>query len=57
MQATQTASSSWTVHIRGAQKLLENMGGIGICRQGPRVRAQLAMLIWYVFEVNDTDGR
>jgi hypothetical protein len=46
MKATQSASGTWDVHLIGAYKLLEAKGGTEVCRWSPRIRAQVAMLVW-----------
>ena len=46
LKATQSASGAWDVHLVGALKLLESAGGVKVCEKGPRIRAQIAMLVW-----------
>jgi len=42
----ESASGTWDVHLLGAFKLLESAGGVEVCKQNPRRRAQIAMLVW-----------
>ena len=37
----------WGVHLNGARKLLESAGAVRTCQRSARVRAQVAMLVWY----------
>jgi hypothetical protein len=46
-ESTQTASSTWAVHIRGAYDIIETIGIETVCRRSSRTRAQIAMLIWW----------
>lgn len=39
--------SNWTIHLRGAFRILEHNGGIGVAESRPQLRSQIAMLIWY----------
>jgi hypothetical protein len=36
------------MHLRGARKLLESLGGLEVCQHNSRTRAQIAILIWSV---------
>lgn len=45
-KATQSASGAWDVHLIGAYELLEAKGGTEVCGWSPRIRAQVAMLVW-----------
>jgi len=38
----------WAMHLNGAYQLLQQYGSLEKCRYNPRMRAQLAMLLWYV---------
>lgn len=46
LQTTQSAFSPWSVHLRGAQKLLAGLDFSKTTHESSRVRAQVAMLIW-----------
>ncbi|KAJ6442489.1 sugar transporter [Purpureocillium lavendulum] len=46
-ETTQSASAMWSVHLNGAYQLLEHHGPLEKCRDNPRMRAQLAMLLWW----------
>jgi hypothetical protein len=43
----ETGVSNWTVHLRGACRILESHGGIRLAESRPNLRVQIAMLIWY----------
>ncbi|KIX09738.1 uncharacterized protein Z518_00819 [Rhinocladiella mackenziei CBS 650.93] len=42
-----TGFSNWTIHLRGAFRILESNGGIRLAESRPNLRSQIAMLIWY----------
>ncbi|KPI44183.1 uncharacterized protein AB675_6388 [Cyphellophora attinorum] len=44
--ATQTASSTFGVHLGGAFTIIESVGIDLVCQHSSRTRAQIAMLIW-----------
>lgn len=46
-KAMQTAKSSWTIHLRQAYKLLDYAGGASALENNSRLRAQVAMIIWW----------
>lgn len=46
-EATQSASSSWSVHLNAALKILDSIGISKACQRNSRTRAQIAMLIWW----------
>lgn len=46
-KAMQTAKSSWTIHLRQAYKILDCAGGISALERSARLRAQVAMIIWW----------
>ena len=43
----ETGVSNWTVHLKGAYRILETHGGIRLAESRPNLRAQIAMLVWY----------
>lgn len=43
----ETGFSNWTIHLRGAFRILESNGGIRLAESRPNLRSQIAMLIWY----------
>ena len=43
----ETGVSNWTVHLKGAYRILETNGGILLAESRPNLRAQIAMLVWY----------
>jgi len=43
----ETGFSNWTIHLRGAFRMLESNGGIRLAESRPNLRSQIAMLIWY----------
>lgn len=46
-EATQTASSTWGVHLGGAFNIIESIGIDIVCQRSSRTRAQIAMLVWW----------
>ena len=46
-EATQTASSSWVVHLDGARQILDGTGVAQVCEASPKGRPQIAMLVWW----------
>ena len=46
LKATQSAFGTWNVHLLGAQKILEGMGVKEMRDWSPRIRAQVAILVW-----------
>lgn len=46
-KAMQTARSSWTIHLRQAYRILDCSGGIKAIENSARLRAQVAMIIWW----------
>jgi hypothetical protein len=38
----------WGVHLNGARELLEQVGAAERIKENARMRAQVAMLVWYV---------
>ena len=46
-EATQTASSTWGVHLGGAFNIIEGIGIEVVCQRSSRTRAQIAMLVWW----------
>jgi hypothetical protein len=46
LDATQTASSTFGVHLGGAFTIIESVGIDLVCQHSSRTRAQIAMLIW-----------
>ncbi|EHY55014.1 hypothetical protein ABEF92_003230 [Exophiala dermatitidis] len=44
---TESGVSNWTIHLRGAFRILESNGGIRVAESRPHLRSQIAMLIWY----------
>jgi Fungal specific transcription factor domain len=48
VQATQSASGMWGVHLDGARILLEKAGSLKNYQGSSRIRAQVAMLVWCV---------
>ncbi|KAK3046696.1 hypothetical protein LTR09_011843 [Extremus antarcticus] len=46
-EATQTASSSWAVHLNGAKQILDGIGVAQVCEASPKGRPQIAMLVWW----------
>lgn len=47
LETTQTATSTWGVHLSGAQSLLERDGAVERYGGNPHLQAQLAMIIWW----------
>ena len=46
LEATQSALSTWKVHLIGAYNLIEAAGGAGVLVT-PRLKAQAGMLVWW----------
>lgn len=46
-EATQTASSTWSIHLNAALRILNSIGISQACQRSSRTRAQIAMLIWW----------
>lgn len=46
-EATQSASSTWSIHLNAALKILAGIGISVACQRNSRTRAQIAMLIWW----------
>ncbi|KAI1623349.1 fungal-specific transcription factor domain-containing protein [Exophiala viscosa] len=46
-ELTQSASGMWAMHLDGAHTLLEGAGAVKCCQRSPRLRAQIAMLVWW----------
>jgi hypothetical protein len=38
----------WSVHLNGARELLEQINATERIKEKSRIRAQVAMLVWYV---------
>ncbi|KAF2812325.1 uncharacterized protein BDZ99DRAFT_383101, partial [Mytilinidion resinicola] len=47
LEITQSATGMWGVHLNGARRLLEQAGPVEIHQGNSRIRAQLAMLVWW----------
>ncbi|KAF4448046.1 fungal specific transcription factor domain-containing [Fusarium albosuccineum] len=47
IESTQSAYGMCDMHLRGAHKLLQESSAVETSQQSPRLRAQLAMLIWW----------
>lgn len=43
----ETGYGNWTIHLRGAFRILEAHGGIVLAESRPNLRSQMAMLVWY----------
>ncbi|KAF2102544.1 hypothetical protein NA57DRAFT_52112 [Rhizodiscina lignyota] len=43
----ETALSDWSIHLRGAYRILESSGGIKLAEYNTQLRSQIAQLIWY----------
>lgn len=48
MKASQSAFGLWGVHLNGARRLLEQPGAFCAFQSSSKLRARLAMLVWYV---------